>query len=303
MNTLLHEYKNGNAEIKIYSDGTRICETEDDEFKFEVPLNMDIKITNKCDMGCLECHENSIPNGKHAELESFKFLDSWLLGCEAAIGGGMVTEHPKFIEILKLFKSKGIITNATFHQDEFVENFELIKQLQEDGLLYGIGVSLHKPNHELICCVNQLNNVVLHVIAGLTNDKQLKYIYENCWNKKILILGYKTFRRGLNLYFNQKETIDKNIEMLRINLPKLIGKFDVVSFDNLALEQLDVKSLVSEKLWNKFYQGDEGSSNMYIDAVEKKFARNSTSEIRHDLQDDVKNMFKIIKEKIINEKK
>lgn len=43
---LLGSYNNGNTMNHIFSDGTRIRETEDDEFRFDFASNMDVKICN-----------------------------------------------------------------------------------------------------------------------------------------------------------------------------------------------------------------------------------------------------------------
>ena len=69
---LLGRYINGNTRNYIYSDGTRICETDDDEFKFAYARNMDIKICDRCSMQCEFCHEGSTPDGK---------LGDWLICC------------------------------------------------------------------------------------------------------------------------------------------------------------------------------------------------------------------------------
>lgn len=292
---LLYEYDNGNTHVKLYNDGTRVITTEDDEFKFNLPMNMDIKITNQCFMGCKMCHENSVPDGKHAPLENFKFLKTWQPGCECAFGGGMVTLYPHLDELLRMTKECGLIANITVHQDELVNNFERIKKYQEEGLLYGIGVSYSHPDTNLIECINKLNNVVFHVIAGLVNGHDLYYISKNFEKPKVLFLGYKHFRRGNQLYDKIGEKIDINIEYLKEHLKHNLNKYYVCSFDNLAISQLDIKSLLTEEQWNEFYQGDEGSSNMYVDTVEGKFAQNSTSEIRYDLKDNVKEMFEVIR--------
>lgn len=292
---ILFNYKNGNADVVIYSDGTREITTEDDEFVFDVPMNSDIKITNQCFKGCSMCHENSIPTGKHAPLENFEFLKSWGEGKECAFGGGMVTLYPHLTELLEMTKSCGLIANATFHQDELVDNFELIKSYQEKGLLHGIGVSYSHESDELIECVKQLDNVVFHVIAGLTTYKEFSYLFKNFRKPKILILGYKHFRRGNDLYDKVGSYIEKNIKDLATNMHWIFNHFYVVSFDNLALSQLNIKDLLTEDEWSLFYQGDEGSSNLYIDAVEGQFACNSTSTERYPLKTDMKEMFDFIK--------
>ena len=298
MSDLLYKYRNGNANVTIYSDGTRICETEDDEFEFDFPCNMDIKITNYCTKGCPFCHENSTPKGKHAPLENFDFINSWSPGVEAALGGGMVTSHPQLAEILTKFSSKGIIVNTTLHQDELIENFDMIKKYQKNGLIRAIGVSLHKPTDGLAECINQLDNVVVHVINGIVTPQHFDWIRKNINDPKVLILGYKHFRRGNDFYDVANERIGELQRLLYTALPRLLKEMNVVSFDNLALEQLNVKRLLTQEEWDLFYQGDEGSSNMYIDAVEGKFAQNSTAVTRYDLKDDVKEMFNVIRDSI-----
>jgi hypothetical protein len=71
-----------------------------------------------------------------------------------------------------------------------------------------------------------------------------------------------------------------NIKELKENLPMFIkrGYFSNISFDNLAILQLDVKELLfkdNEEEWSKFYMGDDGGFTMYIDAVNYKYAKNS----------------------------
>ena len=45
-------YKNGNYVVKIYTDGTKIRETEENDFIPSFAENCDIKITDRCDGGC-----------------------------------------------------------------------------------------------------------------------------------------------------------------------------------------------------------------------------------------------------------
>jgi len=41
--------------------------------------------------------------------------------------------------------------------------------------------------------------------------------------------------------------------------------------------------------------GDDGTHTMYIDAVKEEYARNSTADERHPLEDNIVNMFSKIK--------
>lgn len=84
------------------------------------------------------------------------------------------------------------------------------------------------------------------------------------------------------------------------NLADIVDKFKVVSFDNLAIEQLNVRRLMTDEEWNEFYMGDDGTMTYYIDMVEHKFARSSTAAFdkRYNLLDSVDDMF----QKIVSER-
>ena len=108
---------------------------------------------------------------------------------------------------------------------------------------------------------------------------------------RILILGYKKFGRG-NAYFSPE--IENQIAITKEKLPSLFGKFRLISFDNLALEQLGVKELIGTKEYDNMYMGDDGEGSMYIDLVAESFARSSTSTTRYPLETEITKMFKKI---------
>ena len=107
-------------------------------------------------------------------------------------------------------------------------------------------------------------------------------------------MGYKNFGRGVQYY---NENIDTNIKKLIQNINDLREMFDVVSFDNLAIEQLKIKDTMSEKDWNRFYMGDDGCYTMYLDLVQNKYAKSSTSIKRFDLLPTINDMFTDIRNK------
>ena len=295
---LLNEYKNGNAIVKIYEDGTRIIETEADKFDYEKPLNIDVNVSNRCLMGCQFCYNGSHPWGDNAPLRNFMFLDSMAPGSEVSLSTGTLSECPDFEQILKMCAKRGVIANATFHENEFLNNFEQIKKWQEDKLLYGIGISYNHADNRLPDCVKEIKNVVFHVINGIFTSTDANWLLENISNPKVLILGYKMRNRGLLYQANFSDEIKEKQRWLYDNLADLMKKFYVISFDNSALAQLDVKRLLTDEQWETFYQGSDNngeSGSMYIDAVKGKFARNSISDIQYDLTDDVKYMFYLIK--------
>ena len=122
-------------------------------------------------------------------------------------------------------------------------------------------------------------------------------------NSKVLILGYKQFRRGKDNYDSKAGQIKSRQDDLYDYLPRIVHDrwFDVVSFDNLAVQQLDVSRLVSAETWREQYMGDDGSFTMYVDAVNREYAVCSVSEKRHPILDDIKEMFIVVKSERIHD--
>ena len=300
---LLGRYKNGNVMTTILSNGTRIRKTKDDEFKFAFAENMDIKICDKCNMGCKFCHEGSTPDGKLGDIMNEKFIETLHPYQEVALGGGNVLEHPDLIPFLYKLKDLKVITNITLNQVHFENNIDLVDMMIDEKLIYGLGISLVSPTNEFIEKIQKYPNAVIHVINGVLTKHQIEKLSDK--GIKMLILGYKHLRRGVNYLEDNSENIAGNQQMLHDILPDMITHFDVVSFDNLAIEQLDVKRLLSVEEWEEFYQGDDGTSTYYIDMVERKFAKSSTASMdkRYDLLDSVDDMFNFIINKENNAKK
>lgn len=293
---LLGRYKNGNAITTIYSDGTKERFTYDDEFHPIFAENMDIKICNRCDRGCLHCHEGSTPDGKLGDIMNEKFIDTLHPYQECALGGGNILEHPDLIPFLYKLKNKKVIPNITLNQKHFEDNINLVEELTSKKLIFGIGVSLENPTEKFIKKVNKFPNAVIHVINGIFTESDCAALSNH--GLKLLILGYKNLRRGSQFLLNESDTIHQNQKWLENHINDLISNFTVVSFDNLAIEQLAIKERwsLSDELWDEFYAGDDGNFTYYIDMVERKFARSSTAPFdkRYDLLDDVDEMFRLI---------
>ena len=290
------EYINGNTKITLYADGTKIRETDDNVFIPFFAENMDIKICNCCDRGCTYCHEGSTPDGKLGDILNETFINTLHPYQEIALGGGNVLQHPDLIPFLYKLKELKVITNITLNQYHFEQNFDKVYMMMKEKLFYGLGVSLENPTKEFIKKIKRIPNAVIHVINGIVTEKDI--IDLAYYSLKILILGYKHLRRGNTWFKNKSSEIQSNQLWLKKNIEKILFQFKVVSFDNLAIEQLDVKNLLTDEEWNLFYAGDDGSHTYYIDMVERKFAKSSTASLdeRYDLMDSVDSMFKKIQE-------
>lgn len=270
---LISEYTNGNTNVKIFDNGTKIRQYEDVP-EIEFPESLDVKITNYCDMGCLYCHESSTKQGLHSNLdELLEVLKDLPAGVELAIGGGNPLSHPELINFLQILKIRGIIANITVNQGHLKVYHDLLVFLLKDDLIKGLGISITNNNFKYIeSLLNYTDNIVYHVIVGVNKidilDELIKFK-----NPKVLVLGYKKYGFGINHY---SESILNEIKRWYKGLRNYIGKC-TLSFDNLGIEQLNVRRLFTDIGWEKFYMGDDFEYTMYIDAVERNFAPTSRS--------------------------
>jgi hypothetical protein len=305
---LLASYVNGNYNVEIYADGTKIRFGDVDDFKPAFPENIDVCITKKCDGGCPYCYEGCTINGDHGYIYDWEEHDlpKWMLslkpGTELAINGNNL-DHPHLERTLKELRNRGIITNMTVNQVHFIKYYKKLLDWQERELIYGIGVSITQSwSDTLFDLVPKFKNIILHVIAGIITADDLCNL--QALKPKLLILGYKNLGRATQYSLGHADEIVDNIMTLKKNLPIFV-KNDYLSgvcFDNLALDQLDVKEILfnnNEDAWSQFYMGDDGGFTMYIDTVAGKYAKNSCmpQDERYDIGDKtIDEMFRHIQD-------
>lgn len=284
-------YLNGNVSVSIHDDGTKIRNYEGVPRPIH-PETMDVKITNFCTPEkdnpiCAFCHEMSTPKGLHGDLDKLmNILDELPPGIELALGGGNVLSHPDLFPFLLNLKKKGFVSNITVNEKHLEKDQELIFNLIDQDLIKGIGISYSSPKYleSIKPILIKSNNVVFHLIVGLNKIDDIQDLYSFCsdLNKKckILLLGYKRFGFGINHYV-QNKSIENNKYEWTIRLSKFFNQKNMIlSFDNLAIDQLKLKRFFTNEGWNKFYMGDDGTFSMYIDAVKKEFGKSSTSNER-----------------------
>ena len=289
----LAKYHNGNYDVAIFKDGTKIRYNNLDNLTPSFAESIDCTITTKCDGGCPYCYMGCSENGKHADLNQ-PFFDTLHKGQELALNGNDLT-HPDLVKFLARMRNNGVICNMTFNQKHFMKHAIDIKQLEMLGLIHGVGVSLtDSTDLNLYVNLEMFDNVVVHTIDGLLTKDDIKNMSDK--NIKLLILGYKILGRGADYYHTHKRDIQNNIAYIRDNIKEINQHFNVISFDNLALEHLNIKSHMPNKEWERLYMGDEGEYTFFIDAVNKKFAVSSLAEKQYDLMDDVDDMFRKVME-------
>lgn len=292
MKNIIAKYDNGNYKVVLMNDGTKIRYNNLDNLTPSFAESIDCTITTKCDGGCPYCYLECNENGVHADLNQ-PFFDTLHKGQELALNGNDLS-HPDLVRFLARMKNNGVICNMTFNQRHFMKHAIDIKQLEMLGLIHGVGVSLtNSTDPNLYANLEMFDNVVVHTIDGLLTKDDIKNMSDK--NIKLLILGYKIFGRGADYYHTHKRDIQNNIAYIRDNIKEINQHFNVISFDNLALEHLDMKSHISNKEWERLYMGDEGEYTFFIDVVNKKFAISSLSEKQYNLTDNVDDMFRKIK--------
>lgn len=285
MHRILAEYKNGNYLVRLYDDGTKIKTTPYDEFIADFPDSVDLKITSYCENDCPMCHESSSKNGAHADLDN-QFTDTFISGMEIAIGGGNPLSHPDLLPFLRKLKGKRIIANMTVNQIDLAKQSEFLEYLLDKKLIHGLGISMDRVRRDTVDFAKKHKNVVLHLINGVFPVEEYPLLYDQ--GLKILILGYKRFGKGESFY--SEKVADTMAETAR-QLNEMTKRFLLVSFDNLALEQLNVKQMIGEEKFNEIYMGADGESSMYVDLVKREYALSSTATQRYPLEKSLKKCF------------
>lgn len=281
MKKLLSKYRNGNYNVAIFDDGTKIRYNDLDCLIPEFVESMDMKISNYCPFGCPMCHEKSSEDGEYGKILHHPFIKTLHSGTELALGGGAITYHPDLIPFLEELKEQGVLPSITINQREWEET--KIDYLINNQLIYGLGVSFTNVDDEVWDKILSYPNAVVHLIAGYHSRDVFEYFANK--GAKILILGYKNWGRGEDYFKNYSNQIMVRTRELKEILPTLFTKCKVVSFDNLSIKQLDIRTVIGEEKWKEFYMGDDGQYTMYVDMVKQECAKSSTSPDRFPLSE------------------
>jgi hypothetical protein len=282
MSGKLATYQNGNAVVEIHDDGTRVITTPDSSFNFDFPLNIDIRVSTKCSFGrnpetgkgfCGFCHESSTTDGVECDytalMDKLRHLPS---GIELAVGCNHFTSG-LYEFILWCSNIQGYIVNLTVNQGHLYRDYDGLRHVVECGFIRGLGISYRSSLDWYVPdFIMEYPNTVFHVIAGIDTFDEILALKEK-GVKKILILGEKDFG------FNTGKVDLKSLTHMKWYwwVKKLFHEFDVVSFDNLALEQLNIKRFLTDEQWEEFNQGEH---SFYINAVDQTFSASSRSSMK-----------------------
>lgn len=269
---------NGNVEITIHADGTRIIDypgKDPSVIDLAYPLNVDLKVSSRCMFGydprtrkavCDFCHESARTDGTECDYDHLeRVLADLPLTTEIALGINEVTDG--LVEFLTSMHAQGRIINGTFNQGLVKTGRH--RRITDKRLLKGVGISWRRGAWGTDDPIYRHPDTVLHVIAGIDNFDEVLETVTSAGIKKVLVLGEKNF--GFN-----HGRVDLSSPGHRAWYTRLHELFAhaLVSFDNLGLEQLNVRRYFRAANWDVFHQGER---SIYLDAVKKTFAPSSRS--------------------------
>jgi hypothetical protein len=271
-----YEYLNGNLHIKLESNGSRTIGCFEDKLVPNYPLNIDIRVSTSCSFAntlCKNfCHESAVVKGKDCDYEVLKSkLRGLPKGIELAIGCNKLTiELYKFLEWCN---EQEYVANLTINQGHLSRDLAMLLLAIDNNLVQGIGISYRSelpfniPKQLL-----EYEHVVFNVIIGIDNFNDVTNLSTK-GVKRLVVLGMKDFGN----YLNKADYSNNNLQYKEWiwNISKWFGNdapFDNISFDNLAVEQLQMKRLLSTEQYNSFYNYE---FSMYIDAANQIYRPSS----------------------------
>lgn len=296
MKNEFYRYKNGNAIVLINAaDGSKAVICHDDVRKPDFAESMDVTITTKCSQNCPFCYLNCTSDGETADISKYTFLDNLHPYTEMAINGNDL-DAPCLLPLLEKLKEQRVFANLTVNQNQFMDHIDLLREWSGRRLINGLGVSYQRKDRAFRSILRTFPNAVIHVVAGIVTQEDFEFLYQT--DAKLLILGYKETGRGKTWKGQNDPQFAVDMKWLKENVMSLPQWFPVVSFDNKACEQLDMKHQLPQSVWNSTYQGDDGTVTFYLDLVHGKYAETSMSTELYDIGDKfVDDMFHDLQKK------
>lgn len=274
---VLYKYQNGDYDCSIYKNGTLIRKSVIDDPQILFPCSVDMKITDFCTQECKFCYQSSSPAGKEANINDImRGLDGLPAGVEVAIGGGDALSYPWLQMVLEDLKEAGLVSNLTIHQAQIHKNKDRLVEYLTNKLIHGLGISISQLTNrgDIGLLLPHTNNIVYHIVVGYHNIDMIADLTDFDKNAKILILGYKNIGRGADYAEAYSTQVQRTIQEWKDKISDKIGKYNL-SFDNRALQQLEMQEKISDEDWGRLFMGEDGKFSIYYDAVNRYFARNS----------------------------
>lgn len=304
---LLGSYKNGNYNIAIYSDGTKIRETEGDAFIPSFAENINLKITEKSDPACPWYHsivkegENQAALMAENEIETVhKYIKSLRPFTEVTISGNDLS-NPEILDLLVYLRKKRVISNILISQENFVNNYHRILGWTERRLIRGLEVSLEdSEDSEFLQKIQCFDRPTIHIMSGVFTGDDLDNLDGK--NLRIFVHGFNKDLLPDDLDLDQQDIVYNEEWLSEAIKTEFPDAFSSVSFDNLAIEQLHVKETLSKDSkdpWDDFYIRPEEDFDLCIDAVNDVFYSNSGQSEKRPIEDKLADkMFRELRKRL-----
>ena len=263
----LTRYSNGNVLVSIYSDGTKTREWFNDLKTDRVEM-IDINTSTYCDNDCSYCYLGANEKGSNGDPED-PILKTIPPHTEVALNWCDKELLDRFIDVLV---DRECIVNVTVNIKSIIKDESIIdylKEAQAAGRIYGFGLSVDRfdyRQYNLYFKINKLNNLVVHVINGVVSVHTI--INLTSAFSKFLILGGKPL---------PKNSAYKYTFLTEDEMKLLMKMIACISFDNLALKQLNIKELYDD-IYDDYFMGEDGQFSFYIDLVSNTYSISSTHE-------------------------
>ena len=244
------------------------------------PELVDLKITNQCLKGCEFCYQNSTPDGKHMDNNSYYVFNELkrMKVFEVAIGGGEPTLHKNFIYYLEQLRNNGItpsFTTATL--DWLKDPSKAIRILNAAGSFAFTPVSDYEVDilnaylTTLGYDANTQAKVYINIPLGV-RTRGINFIMRKAsqYHYPVTFLGFKTVGRGETFKIDTKFDILKTVKALQKD-----GVYNTIGVDSVAMEQYRDILTIEWGVDDKIMVQEEGKFSMYIDGVDMQVGLNS----------------------------
>lgn len=240
--------------------------------KSRSPELADISVTDACDIGCAFCYRGSVPEGKHATLENLRWIASELAAAgtfEVALGGGEISQHPSFVEVLSTFHQAGLVTNFTTRAPAQAA----ARWAEIDQLVGALAVSVGSPGEieRLQQILEEIprNRVNLHLVMGTMREESYLKSLEAAarHGHRVTLLGYKRTHRGASYAPLEHAWWIGGLEVAR-----RLGL--ALSIDTTLAAEWE-QQILDAGIQPELFHTQEGKHSIFIDAVQMGLASSS----------------------------
>ena len=237
-------------------------------YKTDTPELVDVKITNKCHMGCEFCYQSSVPSGAHADPSWLYAVTAYLHHAqvfEVAIGGGEPTLHPGFIHFLRSCRHNGVVPNFTTRNLTWLREPRMAFEILD--LIGGWAFSTEDASavlklHALCVASGVPDNKMpaIQYVVGVGTVYDYENVVQACRQTglRLTLLGPKDVGRGLTKTWTTCNWLaaltSKDGEHLQFGI-------------DTALAQQYGQAIKDAGIPDWCYTTQEGKTSMYIDAV------------------------------------